>query len=91
MSGTKTTTSPCECKQSIYKKLGYSACAAGIFLLLANSITYGLIDRLFGGNQGKLAYAGRPKIGGLLISTIVFFIIVFLLMKPWKSNVECDT
>lgn len=78
---------PANCKKfGQAEKLQASAISAALFAVLALPATFGLVDKVFGGKNFIISKAGRPTIPGVLVHAVVFLLIVFLLMEPWKSK-----
>jgi len=72
-------------------KLGYSSLAAGLFFLLTLPWTYKVMNGVFGkGKHVLVNEGGVPTLVGVLIHSVIFLLIVFLIMKPWKTTQTCD-
>lgn len=65
-------------------KLISTLIAAVLFFLIGNPFTYELVDKIFGG-RGYISVAGCPTWGGVILHTIVFAGILYLIMMPWKT------
>lgn len=86
----QTAAAPVNCKEYEWKKkLATSAIAAVVFLFIAAPSTYRLTDKIFGNKSALVGFGGRPTLLGLLTHTVVFGLIVYLLMEPWKKMVVC--
>lgn len=60
------------------KQLQIAAFAGLLFYVLSNPITYTLVDSFV---PGKLAENGKPTGTGLVVHSVVFAAVTFLLMK----------
>lgn len=68
---------------SLTQKIVISAIAAIVFLIIAAPFTYGLTNKI--GLKTEKA-DGCPSTQGLIIHTIVFFLVVFLIMMIPMGN-----
>ena len=74
------------CKQVDWKKKFWiSLISALIFILIASPSTYALTSRFVKGFTKN----GIPTALGLLAHGLVFFIIIYALMMPWKASEAC--
>jgi hypothetical protein len=63
-------------------KKGATLQAALLFYIVANPMTYRLVDSLLGGVVGRIASpSGSPTQLGLIVHSIVFGLITYQLMK----------
>lgn len=74
---------------NVYEKLGYSVLAGVIFAVISSPPVYKLVDKFFAlvfRRSGIVASPGGcPNYLGLLVHTLVFILVVFLIMQPWKK------
>ena len=66
------------------KKIRISIQTAIVAFILFNPITFQAVRGLFGGWVSTVE--GCPKTLGFLLHTILFGVIIFLLMKPFKNQ-----
>lgn len=84
------------CKNFDWKaKLILSLISAAIFFAIASPFVFSLVDKLFGGKHIIATPTGKfsacPTFFGLIVHTIVFALIIFLTMEPWKKKAcTCD-
>lgn len=80
-----------KCKEITWeKKLGFSAIGGLIFILVSLPPVYKLVDKLFELilSNGIIAdpNTGAPTYWGIIVHAIVFTLLVFLTMEPWKEE-----
>lgn len=63
----------------------YSLQAAILFLLVASPVMYRLVQMVFGG-LFTVAVDGCPTVAGLLLHTVVFGVLVYVLMVVQKEQ-----
>lgn len=68
-------------------KIIYSIQAALVFLVISSPFVYKLTDSLFG-NLFKISVNGCPTIAGLLLHTVVYGLIVYIMMLVQKPKDE---
>lgn len=61
----------------------YSIQAALVFLVVSSPIVYNLVETIFG-RLFTVAVKGCPTVSGLLLHTVVFGLVVYLLMRLQK-------
>jgi hypothetical protein len=72
-------------------QLGYSAIGAAIFFLLSQPFMYKLTNSVFGGKPVFVTLTDGPSTLGILVHAVVFMLIIFLIMQPWKkAQYMCD-
>lgn len=71
------------------KKFGFSVIGGVIFFLVSLPQVYKLVDWLFGIFKKGLIVnpdTGAPTIGGIIAHAIVFTVLIWLTMEPWKDD-----
>lgn len=68
-------------------KIIYSIQAALVFLVISSPFVYKLTDSLFG-NLFEISVNGCPTIAGLLLHTVVYGLIVYIMMLVQKPKDE---
>ncbi len=77
-------------KVSAVTKLGYSAASGALFFAVALPWTYETLNKVFGrGKHVLVDPTGKPSVLGVVIHAVVFTLILFLLMQPWKKTQVC--
>lgn len=72
-------------------KLGFSAIGMMVFIVLSLPWTYQQVNKLFGSGKHIIVTAvGVPTPTGIVIHALVYLIVVFLIMEPWKKSKSCD-
>ena len=67
------------------KKLVSTIITMLIFFAVNMPVTYKLVDKLFGGKNFIVNVYGCPTWAGVAIHTVVFGLILYLVMAPWKK------
>lgn len=67
-------------------RLFYSLQAALLFLIVSSPVMYSLVQTIFGG-LFTVAVKGCPTVAGLLLHTVVFALLTYLLMV-YQSKAE---
>lgn len=65
----------------------YSVQAALVFLVVSSPVVYNLVQSIFG-RLFTVAVNGCPTVAGLLLHTVVFGLVVYLLMRLQKPVEE---
>jgi hypothetical protein len=79
-------TTPCK-KVTAVTKLGYASTGAALFVVLGLPWTYKLVNKLFGKGHNVIVNAqGTPTTVGVIVHAVVFLLITFLFMQPWKTS-----
>lgn len=72
-------------------KLGFSAIGMVVFIVLSLPWTYSQVNKLFGASKNIIVTdAGVPTLKGIVVHALVYLLIVFLIMGPWKKSKTCD-
>jgi hypothetical protein len=72
-------------------KLGFSAIGMVVFIILSLPWTYNHVNKLFGASKHIITTeAGVPTPKGVIVHALVYLIIIFLIMSPWKKSKTCD-
>ena len=81
----------CVCKKdNAVTKLGYSAIVGALFFVLALPFTFQQLSKLFGRSHVYIGENGVPTVTGVIIHAVIFTLIVFLIMQPWKKQQICN-
>jgi hypothetical protein len=72
-------------------KLGFSVIGMVVFIVLSLPWTYHQVNKLFGASKHIIiTEAGVPTLKGIVVHALVYLIIIFLIMNPWKKSKTCD-
>lgn len=78
------------CGADAKSKLWISVLSALIFFIIASPFLFSLVDKLFGSRGIIVDSYGKPTVVGVAVHAVVFFLVVYLLMQPWKkSSCKC--
>ena len=76
----------CGCEPSKQDKIMYSAIYAAAFLVVSNPVTYRVVSKILGSRIA--GPSGCPSKLGLVVHTLVFFIVIYALMNV-SPKPEC--
>jgi hypothetical protein len=72
-------------------KLVFSAIGMVVFIILSLPWTYTQVNKLFGASKHIIiTEAGAPTLKGVAVHALVYLIIIFLIMQPWKKSKTCN-
>jgi hypothetical protein len=69
-------------KSDRIKKLGYSSLGGVLFFVLSLPVTYKLFHQIK--SNGSASYSG------ILLHSVVFALLLFILMQPWMTQWICN-
>jgi hypothetical protein len=80
-----------KCKEiTPWTKLGFSVIGAVVFVIVSLPVVYELVDKMVGlvASRGYIAdpLSNAPTHLGIFIHAIVFTLIIWLTMEPWKKE-----
>ena len=84
--------SSAQCKEvTPLMKLGFSAIGMVVFIVLSLPWTYDHVNNLFGASKHIITTVeGVPTLKGVVVHALVYLIIIFLIMEPWKKSKSCE-